>query len=222
MGRRLFSLLLALALAACAAQPANFAYDEPGPTLMARTADGYAMTNRRLRLLIDAATGDALAFGPLNGRSAIAIAATRNGAIHPMQGYLEARDNQTWEYLGDETQDMVSWRKIYCLDGDRLLVTYLIRNEGKAPIDTQIGIAPLPATTTQSAATQPTMGWRALGPNDDLIESASFRIKCFNEAILPVPPMPEILHNDPRRLAPGEGIAWTMVWSFATPSESKE
>jgi hypothetical protein len=227
MRRQLRSLVMIIALpliasaaAGCASQNNPYAYDEPGATLMADTPAGYTLTNHHLRLLIDTKTGDAISFGPARGGDPIGIAATRSGALRPTQGYLEARDIETWEYLGNEIGSKISWRKIYCLDGDRLLVTYLIRNEGKVPIDTQIGIAPLPIAATQPASTQPAatqtaMSWRFEGPNSDAIVSGSYRIKCFNESIVSAPRPTELLRNDARPLAPGEGIAWTMVWTYS-------
>src|SRR5690606_31887603 len=113
-----------------------------GPTTLARVSGGYELRNRLIRVVIDETHGDVLYWGAPDGSqnlvaspgSAVAV----RGADHPTgstQGYIEKRDDQTWQYIGEDATGQVGWRKIYCLDGHSLLATYIVQNQDTTRLD---------------------------------------------------------------------------------------
>jgi hypothetical protein len=87
--------------------------------------------------VIDERTGDVTAFGPVGaagmrvtaGLWAWGGAVGRDGVLDSASdGYVEARDEQTWQYLGRDAQHAIGWRKVYCLEGDRLYASFLVQN----------------------------------------------------------------------------------------------
>lgn len=146
--RRWWALLLHLAFVlGCATDdPLSMAerFDLPrtGPTTMARVAGGYELKNRQVRVLIDDTTGDVRYWGDAEGErnllEAAGAVARLDGMDTPSAGYIEKRDDQTWQYLGEDAFNQVTWRKIYCLEGSSLLVTYIVQNSGIEPLRSSI------------------------------------------------------------------------------------
>jgi hypothetical protein len=197
---------------------------------MSRAADGYVLSNRRIRVVVDPDRGDVLFFGMADGsRDALAgarlsIACSATDGTTPTTGpagFLQARDEQTWEYIGEDQalgSGTVRWRKLYTLDANRLLVSFVLENRGQKPLDG-------------------TMVLRAIGPNvpghvsengDVFIEDVpptthsgarriSIQIKAYNLSPQPAPASPGLLQSDPFILAPGQRIAWTQVWRPIIP-----
>jgi hypothetical protein len=180
--RRLLLLVAPLILpmlVCCAAQSRDASRDAavvdvPGPTMQAKVAGGYELKNRRLRVLLDPHTGDVIFFGerspadvdiaasttqPSPGTESDAIGSGRfqtllNGVAPALDGYVEARDDQTWEFLGDDPQSHTRWRKIYCLDGDRLMASFLVDNQTGSALPVIVSLAV------------------AIGPSDKAVPSA--------------------------------------------------
>src|ERR1700744_5078587 len=115
-------------LSACAAQkPETYAYDLPGPTKAERIPSGYSLQNKHLQVVIDSVSGDVVYFGKPDQKL--------NLLDQPVRivndGYVEARDEQTWQYMGEDAKNHFTWRKIYCLDGDHLNISILCKNDDK-------------------------------------------------------------------------------------------
>lgn len=141
------AFLLAILLIGCASEdPLSLAerLDLPrtGPTTMARVEGGYELRNRLLRVVIDETTGDVTYWGSADGEfnllappGAVArLESTDAAAV----GYIEKRDDQTWQYLGEDEANKLAWRKVYCLEGASLLVTYIVQNTGPASLRSSI------------------------------------------------------------------------------------
>lgn len=137
----------ALLLACCSCAQDNLSLADPfdptltGPTKMARSADGYELVNRQVRVLIDEQHGELIYWGSADGaHNLLQPAGVEIELVDlsdtPPSGYVEKRDDQTWQYIGEDLQAGVRWRRIYCLDGLSLLATFIVQNTGDGPIDT--------------------------------------------------------------------------------------
>lgn len=192
------------------------AYDVPlpGPTLMSKVPGGYELRNRWTRVVIDEKTGDILFWAPAG--------ATRNLLPHegiealpdqPLDqkpdGYVEARDEQTWQYLGEDASH-IAWRKIYSLDGRALHASFLMQNN----------------TTQTLSAIEPRL-WAEFASlridthDGQLFEGSTsttaVRVRAFVERSGPASAtLPVILVGDKQPLKPGQRISLTTEWELDT------
>jgi len=188
---------LCLLLLTCAENRSGpFAVNFAGPTLTTRAADGYALANRHARFAIDAVSGDVCFAGQDGGKNEL-LAAVRYFAavggeprLSACDGYVEFRDDQTWQYFGEDAANGLGWRKIYCLDGDRLNVSCLVTNRQTNPVRVKL-----------------------------FLQTANFRIagqpvtlQTFNETNHDATPPPYALASDWQDLQPGQRMSWTMSW----------
>jgi hypothetical protein len=209
-------LFLPALLFGCALPPATrrdaYELDLAGPTLMSRVENGYELKNRHVRLVIDENTGDVSFWGDAAGganlvpRGVVAravITAEPHARSNPPQGYVEQRDEQTWQYIGEDPEGF-GWRKIYCLDSDALYVTCLVQNLRDQPIAIRIEVKP---------------GFEAAGltsPGPLTLQVQTDRhvatLHAFNQGA--VPQSDDSLTSDPHELKPAERISFTMGWAL--------
>jgi hypothetical protein len=219
---KMFPALLAVSLAfltGCA--PARrddadaFKLDLPGPTLAARVPEGYELKNRHIRVVIDDKSGDVAYWGSVDGaRNLLTAQPVRIIELGPgatfieshSVGYVEARDDQTWQYLGEDDANKIGWRKIYCLNGDDLNISLLSQNRGEARM-VCFGLSGgndfEPALVKQIPDTEHFLGRSAFG---------TVQFHGFNENHNQLAMPPFLLVADAHLLRPGERISWTMQW----------
>jgi hypothetical protein len=204
--------VISVLLTGCAAPPTPTtppsAAGEYGPTEMKKVQGGYELANRKLRLVIDEKTGHVTYFGSAQSHrnlllepGIIAVLPGKRGS-EPPDGYVEKRDDQTWQYIGD-TLTGVRWRKVYCLEHGSAYVTMLVENRTRHPLDTAIALRARfdgGQTVTERADL-----------HEYQIGSIKVRLQAFNEA-KPERPDWATLIGDSRTLAPGERIGVTMEW----------
>ncbi len=134
-----------IATTVCCAPPPRppdaFEIDLPGPALMEKADGGYELKNRHIRLVIDGHSGDASYFGVAEGGGSAlgpaGLAAVRFSQAGGADGYVEKRDEQTWQFYGRDAEGAI-WRKIYCMEGDCVFVTYLIENQSGAGLEDHV------------------------------------------------------------------------------------
>ncbi len=138
-------MMLTLTATSCASDDLSMArgFDLPttGPTRMNRVPGGYELINRQVRVVIDERHGHLVYWGSVDGRQNLLD--QQGVEIHLVdvksslpEGYIEKRDDQTWQYIGDDPQAGVRWRRIYCLEGLSLLATFIVQNTADQPLDT--------------------------------------------------------------------------------------
>ena len=143
MLRALLSIALGVGVSACGGNDLSMAqpFDLPttGPTAMQRVPEGYELSNRQVRVVIDEQRGRLVYWGSADGHQN--LLGPRGVEIdlvdladEPPAGYIEKRDDQTWQYIGDAPG--IRWRRIYCLEGLSLLATLIVQNVGDQPINT--------------------------------------------------------------------------------------
>lgn len=183
-----------------------------GPTLMRKVSGGYELKNRHVRAVIDDQTGDLIYWGrSITDRNLVlrpGITASLTGQPDAtMQGYIEKRDDQTWQFIGEDS-NKICWRKIYCLEGDSLLISILIQNQRTEPLE----------TTIQFQA--PFAGVRILRHERDQFEAltgfGTIHLQAYNEfpASTPAQALPVVLLSDPHTLRPQERISFTTEWKL--------
>ena len=125
-----------------AIQPISTTFDPariPGPTRLAKVAEGYELTNTLYRVVIDDQTGNVIYWGFIDqSRNMVfhrGIYATLTNLPDAVMhnGYIEKRDEQTWQFFGED-DNHISWRKIYCLDGRFACWSASIIAEQSAPM----------------------------------------------------------------------------------------
>ena len=214
MLRRHSIWILFILLAACAASSPPVGDSPPGATVAKRTSLGYELSNPHMQIIIDADTGDVVQFFPAGEKSGpLSLAATLNGfrGARP-QGHVESRDDQTWAYIGTDSQQQVGWRKIYCLDGHWLDVSYIAQNLRSHPIFLQIGLAGNFATTHPDSI-PPGEVQMTVDSRDGLAHHYYFQAFDVSQAVQrPEAPGHTFLHSDVERLNPGQRMSWTMRW----------
>jgi hypothetical protein len=104
----------------------------PGPTVMAKVAGGYQLSNRLVRVVIAEKSGDVIFWGyanqPRNMALGRGIYATLTGLPDvSARGSVQMRDEQTWQFFGDDANH-ITWEKVYSLQGDSLFVSVKIQN----------------------------------------------------------------------------------------------
>lgn len=183
-----------------------------GPTLMRKVPGGYELKNRHVRAIIDDQTGNLIYWGrSTTDRNLVlqpGIVASLAGLPDAtMQGYIEKRDDQTWQFIGEDS-NRTGWRKIYCLEGDSLLISILVQNQRAEPLD----------VTIQFQA--PFAGVRILRHDRDQFEAltgfGTIHLQAYNEfpATSPAPPLPVVLVSDPHTLQAQERISFTTEWKL--------
>lgn len=220
--RAVLMVLALLLVGGCAASqppvdPASQGVIDPidyGPTAMRKVEGGYELANRRLRVVIHERSGDVTYFGSRD-RNVLDEAGARllllNQRPADPDGYVEKRDDETWQYLGD-TLTGIRWRKIYCLHHNALAVTALIENRTRDPIDTAIALRAAFA------------GGEVIAQSADVHErrfdGLTVRLYAFNEG-KPEKPDWATLVGDYRTLKPGERIGITMEWRLSDAEEQE-
>jgi hypothetical protein len=187
------------------------ALNHPGPTLMRRSPRGFELRNRDLLVILDERTGDITHFGRMDADRNLLLGpispALDDDQPHTPDGYIEKRDDQTWQYLGDDPAG-ISWRKIYCLEGKSLFITYLVENKRPEPLTVRILVnANLGEARIESRTGDRLTAHWGFG-------SVSFQ--AFNEQPppTPLPPLPTILVGDTRTLKPNDRISFTAEMKF--------
>lgn len=183
-----------------------------GPTSMARVADGYELVNRQVRVVIDEARGIPAYWGSVDGNhnlltdEGLEIELVNLATAKP-RGYVEKRDDQTWQYIGDDAPTGLHWRRIYCLEGLSLLATFIVQNNTDHPIDTtmrlRVDFAELGGRRVQRADLF--MMQSRLG----MVSVRGFREHRF-DGYFDFPP--GTLISDRFQLQPGERYSFTTEW----------
>ncbi len=185
----------------------------PGPTVMARVADGYELRNRDVRVVIDAATGDVVTWGTPDqqrntaaGRRGVYAAAAGRPDVAPA-GYVEKRDDQTWQYYGTDADGLV-WRKVYNLDHDSLLVSFIVQNDRPTPVTVTVQVrgdlTGLRVTAHDPEQFTGTGGYGTVGLHGWNLTHGQ-----------PPPPLPVLIQSDPLPLRPGERQGYTTEWRLS-------
>ena len=183
---------------------------------MARVANGYELKNDRVRVVIADKTGDVIFWGTPTGRNLLlqpGIVARLTGQREsPSAGYVEPRDQQTWQFFGPDANH-ITWRKIYCLDGFNLLASFIYQNDTKGPIDGAVQLTGnLADVRVQQHAVDHFAGTSVFGPVTLLAFNAD-----QNPTTRPV--FPVLLQSDTRRCAPGDRLTFTTEWKLASPAD---
>ena len=173
-----------------------------GPTEMAKVAEGYELKNRKVRIVISEKTGDVIFWGRVNdNRSAVfrrgIFTASANMPEPTLDGYIEKRDDQTWQFFGTDS-NKITWRKIYCLEHESFLVSILATNGQEKPLSMIIELrGDFPNLRITEHNAEQFTGSGAVGP---------IRIHAFNEFRSPalVPKLPILVQSDAHTLQPGE------------------
>jgi hypothetical protein len=181
-----------------------------GPTVMSRVAGGYELSNRLFRVVMSDQTGDVTFWGY--------VGENRNMVFHrgiytglttlpdsPPHMMAQARDEQTWEFYGEDANHIV-WRKAYCLEYDRLLVSILILNNRPAAIDTAIQInGDLPSMRITHHDPEQFNAAGGYG---------TISLHGYNEFHSPTsqPALPTLIQSDTFHLKPQERQGYTSMW----------
>lgn len=184
-----------------------------GPTLMRKVAGGYELKNRHIRAVISDETGDLTYWGRAGTDRNLLLrpgaTAQLAGLPQPsMQGYIEKRDDQTWQFIGDDSNH-IGWRKIYCLEGDSLLISILVQNHHNQPLEATIEFL------------APFAGVRIVQHERDQFEGRTglgvIHLQAYNEfpSTAPASPLPVVLTSDPHTLKPQERISFTTEWKLS-------
>jgi len=105
----------------------------------------------------------------------------------PTDGYVEARDEETLQYIGQSKDGRFGWRIVYCLYYDQLNVTYIVQNKTAAPISGFIRLR-----------------------NDGHVTIQAFD----EEALLNVQAPDGSVRSDERTLKPGERMNFATRWTL--------
>lgn len=217
-------LCISLLLTACASKPTLICTSDPitaGATHRERDALGYTLRNDLLQLTLDPATGDVVYFGAPTGSESFFTPTPDHHALSiriagheqtATDGYVEPRDEQTWQYIGDDS--LLRWRKIYNLDHNRIIATFLVQNITSQPITFELILAGTPAAewTASSAGPELTTLTRPMpGPANQSVEFRGFVI--HPDAARPLTG-PQLLRSDSFTLQPQERISFTTEWTY--------
>jgi len=182
-----------LMLAACTSSPIpQSAQSEYGPTTRRNSPQGYLLSNRQLGVSIDGFSGAARLYrlgsdSDFDAADVIIPKFARVDPCLPVQGYVEARDDESWQYIGQSGDGRLGWRIVYTLDVDALNVSYIVQNKSDALL---VGYVVLPAV--QHTMLQP-----------------------FNEDNnLNAPAADGSIRSDEHTLKPGERISFTTRWTL--------
>jgi len=133
-----FVALAAFGCSARSGQTPGVPRELPGPTSLSRSAAGYVLANRHVRVVVDGRTGDVVSWGRVGGSPARVSAGLwgwagrlgRDGVLasNVTDAHAEQRDEQTWQFIGTDAVHNIGWRKIYVLEGDAVFASYLVQN----------------------------------------------------------------------------------------------
>ena len=183
---------------------------------MSRVPAGYQLANRAVRVVIDGQTGDVVEWAAVG--QVRNTAAGRRG-IHPVAaglpdvpavGSVEARDEQTWQYVGADANGL-TWRKIYNLEHDALLVSYVVRNDHSQPVVVTVQVVgDLIALRVTEHTAEQFAGVGVLG---------TVSLHGWDVAHAgPPPPLPILIQSDTFPLKPGERQGYTTEWRLTPPA----
>ncbi len=195
---------------------ANTVAGGPGPTTMARVPGGYELRNRGVRVVIDDHTGDVVTWGTptqerntVSGPRGLYAAAAGLPDVAP-DGYVEKRDDQTWQYYGVDANGL-TWRKVYNLDHDSLLVSFVVQNGRPTPVTVAVQLrGDLPNVRVTAHDAEQFTGTSGYG---------TVSLHGWNQAHgQPSPPLPVLIQSDPFPLKPGERQGYTTEWRLSPPA----
>ena len=183
----------------------------PGPTVQSRVPGGYQLLNRDLRVVVSDQTGDVIWFGT-NDRNQLGKTGIRavfdNATETKWNGFIEARDEQTWQFFGDNGG--LRWRKIYCLEGDHLYASFIVQNMTRSPVVGRIALTgDLPAGTLLTHDFEHCVVNAAGG----VVSLRGWNLEHDRTIV----PMPVWIASDPLAIPAGERLAYTTDWQF-TPA----
>ncbi len=187
--------------------------DTTGPTVISRVHGGYELRNHLYRVVISDQPGDVTFWGSIDQ--------TRNTVFQrgiytsltglpdaPIRGYVEMRDEQTWQFHGED-DNHITWRKIYSLQNDSLLVSVIIQNNRSEPLVTAIQICgDLPNLRIVHHDPEQFTGQGGYG----LVS-----LHGFNEFHAPTsqPALPVLIQSDTFHLKPQERQGFTTQWKLS-------
>ncbi len=151
-----------------------------GPTLMQKSPGGYELTNRKLAAHIDEQTG-AIALFRLGSPAPAGVSPTFEpaAASSPQGGYIESRDEETWQYFGTSKDGRLGWRIVCCLHVNELEVSYIVQNKTAEPITGYVRLPAPPGVKIESFDEDPSLS----GPRPDGSVRADERTLAPNERI---------------------------------------
>ena len=150
--QRLLCCLVLLSLASCeSTPPPDPVQAQYGPTIMAKTNGHYTLVNRKLKVEIDEVTGStSLAMlGSTAPAEPLVPKFEPLADSNPVAGYVESRDDETWQYFGDSKDGRLAWRLVYNLYYDGLNVTYIVQNKTAQPITGYIALPTVKGVSIQ-------------------------------------------------------------------------
>lgn len=217
-------LLTVSILTACTPQPTLVSTSDPiaaGATDRSQEKLGYTLRNDLLQITLNPTTGDVAYLGAPTGKESFLAAPagqdlliTRIAGHESLApaGYVEARDEQTWQYIGEDS--LLRWRKIYSLDHNRIIATFLVQNISDQPITFSLILSGQPATgwTRQSSGPDLTTFSRKNPEGaDQTLEFRGFVIRPDSDQPLKTE---EILRSDEFALPAGARISFTTEWTW--------
>ncbi len=177
---------------------------------MSRVEGGYELRNRWVRAVVDDCSGDVTYWGAADGQRnllmppGILLRLDGSPDVVP-DGYVEKRDDQTWQFLGKDSAD-IGWRKIYCLEGESLFVSCLLQNLRGEPRTVRIVMLPNFAAM------------RMTNRRSDLLEGRNafgqVRMQTFNLTQSGDDPADRLV-SDEHTLKPQERISFTTEWRLS-------
>ena len=180
-----------------------------GPTVMSRVAGGYELRNHAVRVVIDGQSGDVVEWAAVGHAGNVAGGGR---GIHPALvglpdvppvGLVQKRDDQTWQYVGTDANG-VTWRKVYDLDHDGLLVSYVIANDRSTPMVATVAVVgDVAGRVTVHTAEQ----FTAVGPVGT-VSLSGWDVAHGG----PPPAVPVLLRSDAFPLKAGERQGYTTEW----------
>ncbi len=194
-------------------QPIQTTSDTPSPTVKSRVPGGYELLNNQFRVVISDQTGDVTFWGYADKARNICFRRgmyTTLSALPdvPVKGYVEARDDDTWQFIGDDANH-VSWRKIYSLQKDVLLVSIMIENKRPTPLDTAICVnGDLPDLRIMQHDPE---HFQAFGGYGTVL------LEGWNENHNPTsqPALPTLVQSDTFHLKVGQRQSYTTAWMLS-------
>ena len=149
-----------LAAMSCAAPPAaTSVQSDYGPTTKSKSDRAYELLNRQLAAEIDETTGGVRLVRRIDSKLPPFVVPTFTGSADstPASGYIESRDEETWQYFGDSQDGKIGWRIVYCLYYNQLNVTYIVQNKSKEPLTGHVVLSGFRRVTIQPFNEDPSL-----------------------------------------------------------------
>lgn len=220
----LILLLIVSILTACAPQPTLVSTSDPiaaGATDRDKDSLGYTLRNDLLQITINPATGDVAYFGAPTGKDAFLAAPTGGDLLTTRitghestatAGYVESRDEETWQYIGEDS--LLRWRKIYSLQHDHIVATFLVQNISDQSITFDLILSGSPAAGWVAASTGPDLTTLKRENREAADQSLQFRgFVIHPDAARPLTGN-QLLRSDNFTLQPQERISFTTEWLY--------